>query len=384
MKQLQNIPLLKLVSLILILFNLKLLLTIPFLLKKRIFISYNSEKFKIQALLFFIIVYIVSCDFILQQVTYLTIKNISPFSLAFFFSFVRVDMKFLVSLKKVIYIIFFIDFSSNILSIFLNLNVRLNPVNYFDSYYHSLIGIFGHPYLSVTLSCVTFLYATLFNERRMQIFALSALFVGSSHRSLLFFYPISLVYVFLAKRIKPTLILVALLFGIFSIFQFVKYDSNLEQYKRCDLYIQTNQYVNCKDLNSSALRYYAWTNFFSSKLSFFPEERNIKREGEYSHLSLDVIKNDRISESPYLQAATDYGLPLPFLYLLLFLFWFYKNHKNYIKIRRNSFSKNLYASKLVIISLFFFDSFYGTFFFCVITSLTVFFILFYEPKKATS
>ena len=267
----------------------------------------------------------------------------------------------------------------------LNLNVRLNPVNYFDSYYHSLIGIFGHPYLSVTLSCVTFLYATLFKEKRMQIFALSALFVGSSLRSLLLFYPISLVYVFLTKRIKPTLILVALLLGIFIVFQFVKYDSNLEQFKRCDLYIQTNQYVNCKDLNSSALRYYAWTRFFSSKLSFFPEERNINvREGDYSHLTLDVIKTERIFESPYLQAAFDYGLTLPFLYLLLFLFWFYKNHKNYIKIRRNSFSKNLYASKLAIVSLFLFDSFYGTFFFCVITSLTVFFILFYEPKNASS
>jgi len=385
MKQHQSIPFLKLVPLILIPFNLKLLLAIPFLLKKRIFFSYSSEKFKIQALLFFIIFYIVSHDLIFLNVSYLTLKHISPFALGLFFSFVRVDMKFLVRLKKAIYIVFFIDISTNILSILLNLNVRLNPVNYFDSYYHSLIGIFGHPYLSVSLSCVTFLYATLFKEKQMQIFALSALFVGSSLRSLLLLYPICLVYVFLAKRIKPTLILAALILGILILFQFIKHDSNAELIKRCDLNILTNQYSNCKALNSSALRYYAWSSFLTSDLSFFPEKRNvIKRGADYSHLTLELIKNEKLFESPYLQAAYDYGFPLSFLYFLLFLFWFYQNHKNYIRIRRNSFSKNLYAAKIVITSLFFFDSFYGVFFFCVITSLTVFFILFFEPKNATS
>jgi hypothetical protein len=383
---LKKIPLLKLAVLSLIPFNLKLLLVLPFLLRKRFSILYSLENFKIQALLFCIIFYVVCCDFIFSNASYLTIQHISPFMIALFISFVRIDMKFLAQLKKAIYIVFFVDFSTNILSILINLNLHLDTVNYFDSYYHSLVGIFGHPYLSVTLSCVTLLYAILFKERRMQIFALSALLVGSTFRSLLFLYPIILVYVFLARRINSALILVALLLGVLTIFQFVKTNSNLEEFKRCDvLDIHTNLYTKCAALNSSALRYYAWTSFLQSDLSFFSNKDNVlKNRDNYFTLTLELIEKERIFESPYLQAAFDYGILYSCLHLLLFLFLFYQNYKKYIKIRTNSFSKNLYSTKVIIASLFFFDSFYGTFFFCIISSLTIFFILFYDPKNVSS
>ena len=386
MNILKNIPLLKLAILFLIPFNLKFLLALPFLLRKRISILYSLENFKIQALLFCIIFYVVCCDFIFFNASYLTIKRISPFLIALFISFVRIDMKFLAQLKRAIYIVFFVDFSTNILSILINLNIHLDTVNYFNSYYHSLVGIFDHPYLSVTLSCVTLLYAILFKERRMQIFALSALLVGSTFRSLLFLYPIILVYVFLARRINSALILVALLFGVLTTFQIVKTSSNLEESKRCDtLDIHTNLYSKCASLNSSALRYYAWTSSSLSDFSFFPKKENVlKNRVNYPNLTLELIEKEKILESPYLQAAFDYGILYSFLHLSLFLFLFYHNYKKYLKVRINSFSKNLYSTKVIIASLFLFDSFYGTFFFCIISSLTIFFILFYDPKNVTS
>jgi hypothetical protein len=358
---------------------------IPFFLRKRIDFSFDSDRFKIQTLLFIIILYISVFDFFVNRELYSTVRTIAPFVLAFFFSFVRADYKFLGQFRTSLYVVFFIDFFVNLISIFFNLNINGISVNYFDSYYHSLSGVFGHPYLSVTLSAVTFLYATLFKDKRMKVISVSALFIGSSLRSLLIIYPLIIVYFSLVKRIRVQFIFFALILGVSAIFLYVKHDSNLEEHKRCDLNVHTNKYYNCKDLNSSALRYFAWTYFFKSEILASSEKSYyIDRVENYSHLTPKIIKEKKIFESPYLQASHDYGAPLFFLYITLFSLWFFQNYRNYFKIVRSSFSKDIYASKIAITAIFIFDSFYGVFFFCVISSLTLFFILFYEPKNATS
>jgi hypothetical protein len=255
----------KFLTLLLIPFFLKLLIALPLLFRKRILVSFTFEKFIIQALLLSIILYIIIYDLFRSQHYFSSLKNISPFCLALFFSFIQIDHKNLVEYKRCIYLIFLIDFFTNITSIIFNINIKLTPVNYFDSAYHSLLGIFGHPYLSVTLSAVALLYATLFNDKKMQILSIFALFVGSSLRSILLLYPIGVIYFLLARRIRVTYILFAIFFGLTLAFQYVKNDSNLEEIKRCDLNIHTNKYYNCEQLNSSALRYYAWTQFFESK-----------------------------------------------------------------------------------------------------------------------
>lgn len=371
----------KFFTLLLIPFFLKLLIALPFLFRKRILFSFTFEKFIIQALLLSIIIYITICDLIRSGLYFSVLKNISPFCLALFFSFIQIDHKNLVEYKRCIYLIFLIDFFTNITSIIFNINVKLTPVNYFDSPYHSLIGIFGHPYLSVTLSAVALLYATLFSDKKMQILSVFALFVGSSLRSLLLLYPIFIIYFLLARRVRVTYILFAIFFGIILAFQYVKNDSNLEEIKRCDLNIHTNKYYNCTHFNSSALRYYAWTNFFDSKAYDNSKKEFIKnQEEEFILLTPEILKEKRIYESFYLQIIGDYGFPLFILVIILFFFLFLQSYFKYIKIRSNSFSKNLYASKVTIAGLFLFDSFYGVFFTCVITSLTVFYILFFEKK----
>jgi hypothetical protein len=371
----------KFLTLLLIPFFLKLLIVIPFLFRERIVVSFNFEKFIIQALLLSIIIYITTFDLTRSGHYFSTLKNISPFCLALFFSFIQIDYKNLFEYKKCIYLIFLIDFFTNITSIILNINVKLTPVNYFDSPYHSLLGIFGHPYLSVTLSAVALLYATLFNDKKMQILSIFALVVGSTLRSLLLLYPIIIIYFLLARRIRVAYILFAIFFGIILIFQYVRNDSNLEESKRCDLNIHSNKYYNCKQLNSSALRYYAWTYFFESQAYNNSKQKFLKdQEHEFSSLTPETIKEKRIFESPYLQTISDYGFPLFFLNITLFLVWFLHSYFKYIKISRNSFSKNLYASKVTIAGLFIFDSFYGVFFSCIISSLTVFYILFFETK----
>lgn len=371
----------KFLTLLLVPFFLKLLIVIPLLFKKRILVSFNPQKFIIQALLLSIIIYISIYDLIHSQQYFSILKTISPFCLALFFSFIQIDYKNFVEYKRCIYLVFLIDFFTNIISIIININVKLYPVNYFDSSYHSLIGIFGHPYLSVTLSAVALLYATLFNDKKMQILSIFALFVGSTLRSLLLLYPICMIYFLLARQIRVTYILLAIFFGIILVFQYVRNDSNLEEIKRCDLNIHTNQYYNCKLLNSSAHRYYAWNYFFESRAYNKSEQKFTKsRDGEFISLNPEIIREKRIFESFYLQIVSDYGFTLLFLIITLYLFWFFQSYFKYIKIRRNSFGKNLYATKVAITGLFIFDSFYGVFFSCVITSLTVFYILFFETK----
>jgi len=382
MKALRNVSFLHSILLLTIPFFKELLLLLPLIFRKQISFSLNSSRNIIQAVLLIIICYIFVSDLNHLKLSYITIQKISPFCIAFFYSFVKIDYKYLFKFKEAVYIIFYIDFFVNVISIVLHLNIRFDPINYFDSFYHSLIGIFGHPYLSVYLSIIAFLFSYLFNDRRVKILAITSLFIVSSLRSFLVLFPIIVVFIFLARRLKLSSILLTLLLGIILVVQFVKFDSNADQSKRCKIHnIHTNQYSQCDALNSSALRYFAW-NYFFDEIGQRNENSHIKKSDyDVKQLTIENIKSLKQFESGYLQAIYDYGLPLFIFYMLYFLSLMSQSYAKYFTIKNNLFGKRLYATKLAIASLFFFDTFYGVFFFCILTSLTVHLILFFESQS---
>lgn len=370
---------LKLCSLFLLPFFQQFLLAVPLLLRKKININYDQDRIKIQIILFLLILYLFVYDIIFKQLNYHSLLTLTPFFFLLFSSFLKINTVFLSKIRRCVYIIFFLDFSANILSVFLNLDIYGEPVFYFKSAYHSLKGIFGHPYISVALGAITFLYASLFKDKRMMCLSLLGLFLSSSLRSLLLLFPILVSSYILSKAYRFLFIPLVLILGMVLILQFVKLDSNGALIDHCKLNIHNNSYYDCKSLNSSALRSYAWTSFAKA----FPQiyltgYGHREARVAFQEFSYDKVDRDKIFESPYFQYTFDYGIPFSILLVSLFLLWMHNSYNNYFKSNRNTFKKRLHATKLAISSLFFFDSFYGTFFFSIVSYTTLQFILFLE------
>ncbi len=362
----------------------KLYLALPFLLRKRLNFSYINNHIKIQAILFFLIVYILTYEVVkFSDLPYRTIQSVTPFVIFLFLSFIKYDFDFLVKIKNCVYTIFYIDLFVNVISVLINTNLNRDQINYFDSFYHSLSGFYNHPYLCASISLVTFLYAFLFKDKRMQIFAICNLFFVSSLRSTLLIYPVIIAYIALSNRYRFLTLLVSLFIGFILIFQYVKYDSNEAYSDRCKFEIHTSQYGNCEVLNSSALRLHAWKFFFQtfSQINILGNLSNPTRKN-YTNLTPKIIEEKKIFESPYFQYTYDYGFIFSFFLIYLFLHLMHVNYKNAISKIHNSFKKNLYTTKLFICCIYFFDTFYGVFFFTPISLLTLPFILyFYDNKK---
>ena len=361
----------------------KLYFALPFFLRNRLNFSYINNHIKIQVLLFFLVVYILTYEIVkFSDLTYRTIQSVTPFVIFLFLSFIKCDFDFLVKIKNCVYSIFYLDLFVNVISVLININVNREQINYFDSFYHSLSGFYGHPYLCVSISIVTFLYAFLFKDKRMQIFAICNLFFVSTLRSALLIYPIIIAYKVLSKKYKFSTLLASLFIGFILIFQYVKYDSNIAYIDRCKLDIQTSKYGYCENLNSSALRLYAWESFFKTflQINILGNLSNPIRK-DYTSLTPKIIAEKKIFESPYFQYTYDYGFIFSFFLIYLFLHLMHVNYKNAINEIPNLFKKNLYTTKLFICCIYFFDTFYGVFFFTPISLLTLPFILFYYDNE---
>ena len=203
------------------------------------------------------ITYILLHDFYFERFTLSTLRNVAPFVLFFIFSLLNYDSVALKKIKDLLYVIFFINLFFNIAQILTNSNFKGDEINYFSNFYHSLGGIYGHPYLSLTLSLATFIFAYHFRNKKILIASILSMIITSSYRSVLSIFPLLVGYYFLGKKFKLYQIIFILFLGIFLVFTFVNLDSNYEEYKRCSLNIHTQEYYLCAGYNSSALRIFA-------------------------------------------------------------------------------------------------------------------------------
>ncbi len=374
---------LKLLSLLLIPFSPKLYILLPFLLRRRISFINNQNLITIRVVLIFLIAYITSYHLInFSAINLFTLQCIAPFSIFLLFSFIQYDLSFLRKFRNCVYIVFYLDLITNIISVLFDINIHLEQVNYFNSLYHSLVGLYGHPYISISISIVTFFYATLFKDKKIQLLSFGSLFFVSSLRSLLFLYPIIIAYRALSKGNKFSTLITSLFFGFILIFFYVKYDSNYAEAERCKILIQTNTYGFCENMNSSSLRLYAWSSF----LREFPDFHILgSLTRNYNHdratLTPQIIEEDKIFESPYFQYIHDYGFIFFFAHIYLFLYMINVNQRKYSMYNQNSFNKRLFEVKTYISSLYFFDSFYGVFFYTPISLLTMSLILFFKEDE---
>jgi hypothetical protein len=125
------------------------------------------------------------------------------------------------------------------------------------------------------------------------------------------------------------------------------------------------------------LRIYAWK-AFSDNFSDFYIYGNTEKNNQFeplnigSNLSPDEIDRYHIYESPYLQLISNYGLGALIIFAFMIL---YLTAINYIKYNIRGLSeahKRKCTLNFMICCLIIFDSFYGIFFFCSITWLTIF------------
>ena len=323
-------------------------------------------------------------DYYFQRFSFESISAVVPFIFLFIFSFLSYDLFALKKIKNLLYSVFYFNFFANIGQILFNSNFQGDEVNYFSSIYHSMGGIYGHPYLSVTLSLVTLFYAYRFQDKRMLIFSILSLFVSSSLRSVLSFFPIFVAYYFLRQSFRLYQILSIIFFGIFLVFALVKIDSNYEEYKRCSLNIHTQKYYQCTKYNSSALRIYAWKSFSENFSSFYiygnrEQKEQFKSPNIEDNLSPEKIKAFNIFESPYLQLIANYGISVFFIFSYLILYLTAFNYKKYNISGISAAHKRKYILNFSICCLIIFDSFYGVFFFCSITWLTIFPLITHDP-----
>jgi hypothetical protein len=324
-----------------------------------------------------LITYISLHDYYFSRISFESILVVTPFILLFIFSFLSYDLSALKKIKNLLYTVFYFNFFANISQILINNNFKGDEINYFSSFYHSLGGIYGHPYLSATLSVITFAFAYLFHDKKMLIVSILSLFVSSSLRSILFLFPIFVAYYFLRQRFRLYQILSIIFFGTFLVFILVKFDSNYEPYKRCSLDIHTQKYYQCKGYNSSALRFYAWKTFsenFSSFYIYGNEEKKVQYKSQAigNYLDPEKIYILKIFESPYLQFIADYGLGFFIIFSCMLINLTAVNYKKYILSGSSADHKRKYIFNFSICCLTIFDCFYGTFFFCSLTWLTIF------------
>lgn len=324
-----------------------------------------------------LIAYILLHDYYFLRFSFETIRAASPFVLFFIFSFLSYNLLALKKIKNLLYAVFYVNFLAIGIQILFNTNFKGEEINYFSSAYHSLGGIYGHPYLSVTLSLVTLAFAYLFQDKRMLIVSIVSLIISSTFRSVLSLFPIFVAYYLLRQGFKLYQILSTLVLGIFVVLTLIIFDSNYEEYKRCSLDIHTQKYNQCTVYNSSALRIFAWKSFIDNSSDFYIYGNTEKKE-KFKTLNIGAnldpkeIDQFKIFESPYLQLIANYGLVALIIYSCMILYLIAINYKKCNIRGLSAAHKRKYTLNFVTCCLVLFDSFYGVFFFCSISWLAIF------------
>jgi len=259
----------------------------------------------------------------------------------------KVDFNFIVGVCFSLIILFLLDFSFNLITIFtgedpLGRSSILRP----DDIVQRLGGIFGHSFFSMNISFIGFVSAYIKRNKSVMILSIINIILIGTLRGFILLVMLLIAFYFIKKGISFLKIKIYSFLFILSVFAVTVYTVTLN-------FSESNLY-----------RVYAWINSIDNiaKNPYFGRQDFNKDPIEI--ISFDNIADYGITESQYLEIAVHYGI-FPFiLFLIIMILMFRKSYDTFTS-----------SNKIILISGFiiFTDSFYGSIYGMPLT--TVFFTL---------